>query len=141
MYAVKSQNVLVAKELLLAGADRNARDKGGRTVVELAEEQGCEEMVELFQQQALVSDTSVSGGRGKEVEMEVGRGGGGRREGDGEKGRVRDGDGEEGEGEEVKKEDNGERIDIIILICIVYRTRLCSFFQPTSRKLRTPNPV
>ena len=77
MYAVKNQNIPVAKELLLAGADRNARDKGGRTVVELAGEQGCEEMVELFQQQSLVSDTSVSGGRGKrdgeEVEKEVGR--------------------------------------------------------------------
>jgi len=58
MYAVKNQNIPVAKELLLAGADRNARDKGGRTVVELVGEQGCEEMVELFQQQALVSDTS-----------------------------------------------------------------------------------
>ena len=65
MYAVKNQNVPVAKELLLAGADRNVRDKGGRTVLELAGEQRCEEMVELFQQQALVSDTSVSGGRGK----------------------------------------------------------------------------
>ena len=64
MYAVKNQNILAAKELLLAGADRNARDKGGTTVVELAEEQGCE-MVKLFQQQALVSDTSVSGGRGE----------------------------------------------------------------------------
>ena len=74
MYAVKHQNVPAARELLVAGAYRNARDKRGKTVVELAEEQGCEEIVELLQQQALVSDTGVS--------VCVGGGGGGREGGD-----------------------------------------------------------
>ena len=60
MYAVQNRSEQAAKKLLLAGADGNARDKGGKTVVEMAEERGCVETVRLLKRQTAVSNTSVS---------------------------------------------------------------------------------
>ena len=80
MYAVQNKSEQAAKKLLLAGADGSARDKGGKTVVEMAEEQGCGEIVRLLQRQTAVTNTSVSWWREKRGRKRGGGGKGGKGE-------------------------------------------------------------
>ena len=80
MYAVQNKSEQAAKKLLLAGADGSARDKGGKTVVEMAEERGCGEIVRLLKRQTAVTNTSVSWWREKRGRKRGGGGKGGKGE-------------------------------------------------------------